>query len=253
MGYQLLCENELSSLPSSSDSNGVCEVWEQSCADVRNKYLNVANMCDLVNIMKAECKNMEVFVMVIAQSASSLLAEFQQGKQGWITEKQVGLVRWQPPAENSIKANFDGAVFEEEQEAGIGVVIRDNEGQLLAALSEKVRLPVTVEVLEMLAARRAALFAREFGFSWVCFEGDVELVVKCLQSGLVSNALTGHLVKDFMSIRWDFQSSSIIHVRQQGNNVAHALARNARFSFPLRVWMEEVPPNIFSFVVKDLQ
>lgn len=56
----------------------------------------------------------------------------------------------------------------------------------------------------MMAARRAALFARELGFSWVCFERDTELVVKCLQSGSASNALTGHLVKDFMSIRGYF-------------------------------------------------
>ena len=104
----------------------------------------------------------------------------------------------------------------------------------------------------MLAARRVATFARELGFSRVYFEGDAELVVKCLQSGSISNALTGHLVKGIMSIREHFQSSSIIHVRRQDNNVAHALAKDARFSFPLRVWMEEVPPNIFSFVVKDL-
>ena len=133
------------------------------------------------------------------------------------------------------------------------MVLRDSEGQVLAAFSEKVRLPATVEVLEMMVARRSALFARELGFSQVCFEGDAELVVKCLQLGSASNALTGHLVKDFMSIRGYFQSASIIHVRRQGNHVAHALARDARFYFPLRVWMEEVPPNIFSFVVKDLQ
>ena len=164
-------------------------MWEYSCADVRNKYWSVKNMWDLVSIMKAEGKNMEVFVMSawliwmrrnklrsneatqpcskIGQLALSLLAEFQQGKQGRVAEKQVGLVRWQPPAENSIKANFDGAVFGEEQAAGIGVVLRDSEGQVLAALSEKVRLPATVEVLEMMAARRSALFARELGFSRV--------------------------------------------------------------------------------------
>ena len=91
------------------------------------------------------------------------------------------------------------------------MVLCDSEGQVLVALSEKVRLPASVEVLEMLAARRVATFARELGFSRVCFEGDAELVVKCLQSGSASNALTGHLVKDF--IRGYFQSSSIIHVR----------------------------------------
>ena len=100
------------------------------------------------------------------------------------------------------------------------MVIRNNEGQVLEALSEKVRMPLTVEILEMLEARKATIFARDLGFSQVCFEGDVELVVKYLQSGMVSNALVGHLVKDFMSIRGHFRSSNIIHVRRQGNNVA---------------------------------
>ena len=67
-----------------------------------------------------------------------------------------------------------------------------------------------------------------------CVEGNAELVVKCLQSGMASNALVDHLVKDFMSISGHFRSSNIIHVRRQGNNVAHALARDARFSFPFK-------------------
>lgn len=110
-------------------------------------------------------------------------------------------VRWQPPTGDSIKVNFDGAVFGEAQDAGIGVVIRNNEGQILAALLEKVKMPASVEVLEMLAAHRAAILAQELGFRQVCFERDAELVVKSLQSGSVSNMLVGHLVKDFLSIR----------------------------------------------------
>ena len=113
----------------------------------------------------------------------------------------------------SVKANFDGTVFGEEKEGGIGVVIRSNEGQVLAALFEKVLMPTSVEILEMLAARRAGLFARELGFRKVCFEGDAYLVVKSLQAGKASNALARHLVKDFTSIGGYFQSYSIIHVR----------------------------------------
>ena len=63
-----------------------------------------------------------------------------------------------------MKVNFYGAVFGEEQEGGIGVVIRSNEGQVLATLSEKVPMPTSVETLEMLAARRAAIFAWELSF-----------------------------------------------------------------------------------------
>ena len=181
----------------------------------------------------------------VVYSASALLAKFQQGKQGMVRGNRPSPVCWLPPSGCSVKANFDGAVFGEDQGVGIGVVICNNEGQVLAVLSEKVWMPATVEILEMLAARIAAIFARDLSFSQVCFEGDSELVVKCLQSGMVSNALVGHLVKDFMSIRRHFQSSNVIHVRRQGNNVAHALARDVKFSFTLRVWMEEVPPKIF--------
>ena len=74
------------------------------------------------------------------------------------------LMRWQPPLEGSVKVNFDEAMFGEEQEEGFGVVIRSNEGQVLDALSEKVLMPTSVETLEMLAAQRVAIFARELSF-----------------------------------------------------------------------------------------
>ena len=122
-------------------------------------------------------------------------------------------MRWQPPPKDLVKVNFDGAVFREEQEKGSRVVIRGNEGQELAALSEKVPMPTTMEILEMLAAGRAAIFARELVFCKVCFEGDAELMLKSLQIRKDSNVLASHLVKDFKSIGGYFQSYFIIHVR----------------------------------------
>ena len=47
--------------------------------------------------------------------------------------------------------------------AGIGVVVHDSSGQVIAALAEKVRKPCNSEMLEMLAARRAVIFATEIG------------------------------------------------------------------------------------------
>ncbi|XP_075655691.1 uncharacterized protein LOC142625840 [Castanea sativa] len=121
----------------------------------------------------------------------------------------------------------------------------------MALLSEKIAMPSSVEVLEMLAARRTAIFARELSFKNVWFEGDAEGVVRSLRDGASSNAFVGHLVKDFRSIVGLFQTYSISHVRRQGNIVAHALAREARMSFSLRIWMEDVPPNVLSVVTKD--
>ena len=51
------------------------------------------------------------------------------------------------------KVNFDGAMFGESDEAGIGVVIRNSNDEVRAALSEKIKKPPTVEILELLAAK----------------------------------------------------------------------------------------------------
>ena len=136
-------------------------------------------MSDLVSFTKAKDFSLELFMMTawliwmrrnklrannnpqpcsrVAHSTSALLAKFQQGKQGTVRGNRPSPVRWQPSFGFSVKANFDGAVFDEDEEAGIVVVIRNNEGQVLAALSEKVQILVTMEILEMLAARKAVI------------------------------------------------------------------------------------------------
>ena len=72
----------------------------------------------------------------------------------------------------------------------------------------------SVEVLQMLAVRRAAIFAQELSFKNVWFKGDAEGVVRNLRDGDSSNAFVGHLVKDFMSIVGLFQTYFISHVRR---------------------------------------
>ena len=48
--------------------------------------------------------------------------------------------------------NFDRAVFREENSAGVGVIIRDSDGQIIASIVEKVPLPNSVAALEAVAA-----------------------------------------------------------------------------------------------------
>ena len=66
---------------------------------------------------------------------------------------------WSTPPNSWCKANFDGAIFLELGVAGMGVVIRDHEGNMIGALSERIALPPSVEDVEALACRRAISFA----------------------------------------------------------------------------------------------
>ena len=60
---------------------------------------------------------------------------------------------------------------------GIGVVCRDYEGHVLAALSQNVALVQSVEMAEALAGKRAVEFARELSFFDVQIEGDCLRVI----------------------------------------------------------------------------
>ena len=54
-------------------------------------------------------------------------------------------VHWSHPLESFYKVNFNAAMFENLGCAGIGVTIRDSAGEIIAALSQRIPLPHSVE------------------------------------------------------------------------------------------------------------
>ena len=103
--------------------------------------------------------------------------------------------RWTPPGPGIFKANYDGAYFAEEEVAGFGVVVRNELGQVMASLAEKLAMPPTVEILEAMAARRAMIFMEELGLCRATFEGDSEIVVKALAGNCQTGRVLGTLLK----------------------------------------------------------
>ena len=187
----------------------------------------------------------------VAGFAKNYLCEFR-GLDRKLPHRQLtSSPRWHPPNAGSVKTNYDGAMFGESDNAGIGVVIRNCEGQALAAFSEKIAKPPTVEILELLAARRAISFTAESGYDKFVCEGDSESVVNSLRGSGMENSRGGHLIKDIVSLSNSLVSISFAHVRRQGNTVAHALAQRARQNFSSQIWLECVPTDILSFVLED--
>ena len=126
-------------------------------------------------------------------------------------------------------------MFGDSNEAGLGVVIRNNKGEVMAAFAEKIPLPYSRVSLETLAARRAIPFVADLGFSQSIFKGDSEILVKALDNENHSLASIGHIIKDIQFTLSFFQTHSFSQTRRQGNFVPHALVGRARNSFPLEV------------------
>ena len=74
--------------------------------------------------------------------------------------------------------NFDGASFDNGATSGYGAVIRNGNGEVMAAVSAKGGVVRDSEELEVMACRNALEFAINAGFMEVILEGDNALVMK---------------------------------------------------------------------------
>ena len=81
--------------------------------------------------------------------------------------------------------------------AGLGVVIRDCNGNIIAALSQKIKLPHSVESVEALAAHKAVIFVKELSIFKVVEEGNCLRVVQALKDRC--KTLNGKVIEDTYS------------------------------------------------------
>ena len=155
---------------------------------------------------------------------------------------------WTPPTLHGYKINFDGAIFEQENRASLGVVIQNHDGMVTASLSEIISLPSIVIEVETLIAWQAVEFALGLGFDNIFLEGDFEVLIKLLNNSSRSLAPFGHIINDILFLASRFSCFNVAHVQRQCNKVAHSLARIAIFSSHLSIWMEDVPLDLLTVI-----
>ena len=166
----------------------------------------------------------------ILRSATHLVEEFGLANEEK-TEFQadpIPLATWQPPSQGSYKVNMDGTVFTNRKQAGAGVIIRDGNGEVIAALSKKWKCPLGAIEAEAKALEAGVNFAWEIGIREAEFEMDSLMICNALH-GLESppssivNVLDGVRNQVLSFRQWKFS-----HIKRQGNVPAHLLAQHAR-------------------------
>jgi ribonuclease HI len=161
--------------------------------------------------------------------------------------------RWCPPSHLPFKANFDAALFSDSGMVGIGVVIRDGSGLIIAALCKRFPYVCSVADAEALAAREAIQFALDVGLSEVEVEGDSLIICAALKDSEPSFASYGNIVEDTLVLARGLQRAFISHVKREGNKAAHLLARHAiSLSCDCLIWLEDTPAFLESVIIEDL-
>lgn len=99
------------------------------------------------------------------------------------------------------------------QEYQAAQVIKDSTGKVVGALSERIKLPPTVEDVESLAYERVTAFAIEIGLHQAVFEGDSMTFLNNLQADSFYQASFGIVIEDSLSLASKLDSFSFSHVR----------------------------------------
>ncbi|XP_034217419.1 uncharacterized protein LOC117628994 [Prunus dulcis] len=144
-----------------------------------------------------------------------------QSRQGQI--KQM----WQPPHENSLKINVDGAWQPGTTEGGVGVVVRDSTGKFVAGCAIKFTNVFSASQVEALAARTGTILVMERGYQNVVFESDALQIVTALRNHSIDRSVLGPVVEDTKSLLTQITGEGFTHIRRTANGVAHRLARFA--------------------------
>ncbi|XP_028115287.1 uncharacterized protein LOC114313136 isoform X2 [Camellia sinensis] len=166
--------------------------------------------------------------------------------------RRASEVGWCAPANGWLKINFDGALFKELKAVGVGVVIRNHLGEVMAALSERLPFWVDSDCAEAYAATKAVELARDLGLSDIHLEGDSLRIVKVLREEAEFMSEYGHILLQTVGVCKSFSRFHVSHVGRQGNGLAHGLARMARHQNYHQVWMEGLPASLIAIATSDV-
>jgi len=159
--------------------------------------------------------------------------------------------QWSPPPEGWIMINVDAAIFVDANRMGLGLVVRDHRGELLAAFRQGIDKITNPELVETIAFRRALFFAMQLPYDKVVVASDCLTLINKLRSRKVDRSHTGIIVEDIKQLmRVSSVVFSFIHVSRNCNEVAHALAKSAD-QLCVSEWFHSPPELILSKLCND--
>ncbi|XP_060973570.1 uncharacterized protein LOC133038930 [Cannabis sativa] len=160
-------------------------------------------------------------------------------------------VPWTPPAINGFKMNVDAGTNLEQKKLGVGAIIRDHEGKVVAALSKIVQGSFRSDEMEAKSLFHALNWASQLQYPVTHIETDALRVSSAILSNATNLSSFSDLIFDVRCLISSFPGILISHVKRTANQAAHGLAKFALGLDEDMCWVGEIPYPIFSVVVND--
>ena len=195
-----------------------------------------------------QCKSHEMIV----KEATKYLKEYQATNMCAKKTTTLDAVVWRPPKPGWYKVNTDGATFDDIKCFGVGVVIRNERGEIMGALSKKFMLPLGGLEAEAKAIEDGVVLAWDLRLKDIIIESDALLVTNYLGKQSVMPSSIRKVVEGILEGLRKFNAWDVNHTRRSGNIAAHIMARQAKFLNVCNIWVEDTPPSIADQVQIDV-
>ncbi|XP_035543583.1 uncharacterized protein LOC118347671 [Juglans regia] len=207
----------------------------------RNKFVFYTHFLSPAQVIRIAAINLEDYSSALRKGGEGVV-------QKCITRRGLG---WRRPEGESFKANFDAAINEVEQTMGLGVVIRDCNGQLLAAKCANRKCRSSPFIAECSAMLEAMELCKELGFWEVWLEGDAKEVIDAVNREEDDDSRFGHVIEDLKQSLRQSNAWRAVFTHREGNEVAHHLAKIALHCTNDQYWIEEGPESIKNLLAID--
>ncbi|KAK2634259.1 hypothetical protein Ddye_029051 [Dipteronia dyeriana] len=161
----------------------------------------------------------------------------------------VNQVRWRPPIYGSYKLNTDTSLDISSQQIGLGMVIQDQDGNMMGSSAQKVKTNSTPKAAEACAILRGLTFAFVTGLLLVLVKSDALEVVNMIKSGKEISAEIGLFVGDIQELLLCNSGCLISYVSKKMNVVAHNISKLALSIDEDCYLLESYPPCVERTIV----
>ncbi|KAK0592455.1 hypothetical protein LWI29_019443 [Acer saccharum] len=127
---------------------------------------------------------------------------------------------WQVSELGIYKANYRARSDVSRRKVGIGIVIRNNLGAIMASCSQIIDASYDERVAGIMAIYRGILFSKDCGLFPCVFESDKHGVVDCIQSGRFLDASYGNIISATADLILADNSMKIRTIPRLANQVA---------------------------------
>ncbi|KAM6549071.1 hypothetical protein CsatB_020747 [Cannabis sativa] len=158
---------------------------------------------------------------------------------------------WQPPPASGLKLNVDAAVNATSKTLGVGAIVRDHKGLVVAAISKPVQGCFRSDEMEAKALFHSLNWAIQQQLQVTHIETDALRVFNALIHTSTDLSCFSDLIIDVRCLLSFFPEATISHAMRNANHAAHGLAKHALELDQDICWVGEIPYPIFTTVVND--